>query len=528
MPFNWKTALADKGDDKEPGHKDFMPKNEFKPKNEFNPKNDSSKNDSSKSDRPKGDRPKGENSPKAGGPEIDVEIDRDGDAPVDRDGCGSVGAFGDIPKAKDTASDEPMSIGGSGLLRLLNTLMPLLQGKSGGGMSGGPFGVLQDDDFRDDDPVTNSFKKDMGGVGGIVKVIKINGPHAISHIAAIVQDLSALRSATRASALREAFRHSIAARDGKGGGHQTVAARILRRLIDDTDRVGERAILEDARKSVLAGTTDHLDAAAYRVKRVFAASVPARAQRLAKDTNSGTRTASERVAYTQLSTQDGEGYLMCPKAKFQIGKLLPMELSKCRDNCIDSHVAPNGRVSCAYADWIKTSVDTTQAVFARMDTQRHPDNEANLLTLAPGQRDHGYDTRNMETRIDEATKRVVPTDPTEKRLVDTSEADLGHHNDNEKSTKTMEERLRTKSAANVQTAKVNRIDPNTDKTLGEQVEQGNDPWEEDAHIEELLDDERDSYTDDEVEMLIEQLLEKKRSEKPKGLKPYKSLPKSED
>lgn len=66
-----------------------------------------------------------------------------------------------------------------------------------------------------------------------------------------------------------------------------------------------------------------------------------------------TPTENRRVAYTSLSTQNNEPYLLCPKGNFQGKGAVPMEISKCRDNCIDSRVGKDGSVSCAYQDWLK-------------------------------------------------------------------------------------------------------------------------------------------------------------------------------
>ena len=96
---------------------------------------------------------------------------------------------------------------------------------------------------------------------------------------------------------------------------------------------------------------------------------------------------NRRVAYTTLFTQANEPFLLCPKGKFQGFKSpIPMEISKCRENCIDSRVDKSGHVTCAYQDWLKVAFQSHDEVMARLDVHKHPDNEANALELKEGER----------------------------------------------------------------------------------------------------------------------------------------------
>ena len=147
-----------------------------------------------------------------------------------------------------------------------------------------------------------------------------------------------------------------------------------------------------------------------------------------------------RVAYTTLATQDGEPYLMCPKGIYINGQAVPMEVSKCRDNCIDSRKEKDGSVSCNYQAWIKQSFQTHDVVMGRLDTTRHPDNEANLLNIEEGKRKRhddevGYERLFEESKLDAAklrNKEVNQTDSMEKQLSDLKAVQYGHSVDDKK------------------------------------------------------------------------------------------------
>jgi hypothetical protein len=70
---------------------------------------------------------------------------------------------------------------------------------------------------------------------------------------------------------------------------------------------------------------------------------------------------------------------MCPKGTAQIGYAVPMEVSKCRDNCIDSRVTPDGKITCAYEDWLTKVADNQESVMARLDGLVIAENEDDTL-----------------------------------------------------------------------------------------------------------------------------------------------------
>ena len=383
-------------------------------------------------------------------------------------------------------------IGGGGLLAILENVIPLLGALTGRDTEGEmnshlmsprdsaetPFDVLEDDDFDGDDPTVQQFQGDMGGVNGIVKIIKVHGPESIHHLAEITETLRATRSAYHLSTLRGVFGAVNAAMRGVNAGHnQADAVCALEKLALDSPE--HKMALLSARDSVLAGTSSHLDAATFRVRGVFAAYLPNQSRIAGKDS------VNERLAYTSLSTQGGEGYLLCPKAEHQIGRLIPMEISKCRDNCIDSRTARDGTVTCAYRQWLKVSADNQDALNARLDVQRHPDNASHLLTLEPGQRSHpehdkadydGFETRleSNKDRVGRSKSKVLQSsDSIETRLEkkDFSGA-LRRQNVPDSSRKSIQDTLEKKASS----AKVKRVDPDEDETLGGQVDdKGNMP-----------------------------------------------------
>lgn len=207
-------------------------------------------------------------------------------------------------------------IGGGGLLRLLEEFIPLLGGLGEGEEADeiNPFESLDDSDFDPHDAVIEQFKNDLGGCGGVVKIVRMQGPDAIEKLSEVTDQLRHIRTAQNLQRMREVFSSIHAAKQGQGRG-QLVAVALLQRLASDATTAAEQRTLLKAREAVLAGEHDQLDAAAFRVQKLFAATLPSKPTRL---------------AYTSLSTQDGEGYLLCPKAKKQLGHAVPMELSKCQ------------------------------------------------------------------------------------------------------------------------------------------------------------------------------------------------------
>jgi hypothetical protein len=194
-----------------------------------------------------------------------------------------------------------------------------------------------------------------------------------------------------------------------------------------------------------------------------------------------TPTKSTRLAYTSLSTQFNEPYLLCPKGKVEFGHAIPMETSKCRENCIDSRIAKDGSVTCAYQDWLRVTADTHAKMENRLNKLRHPDNAKNLLNLSDGNRENeitegeiGYEARMEAAKVHENRKDFTSI---EESLGKAKPADLGRRND-EKSTKTAQ--THTDKVLEDQLPRTNKNDSMRD------VESDNE-FNTEATIEEIID-----------------------------------------
>ena len=491
-----------------------------------------------------------------------------------------------------------------------------------------PMSLLEDEDLNDSDPVVKDFIND-GGCKGVVKIMRFvkpeDGTEVIEKLSSLVYRLNSIRTANRNNLLRQIFAAIQTARGvdndavrferiaskmptGSRGYFQAEAVSAIDYLLSDTLNAQEKRTLLAAKNGTLEGTNETMDAAAFRLRSIFASTVP--------------EDKSVRVAYTTLRTQFGEPYLLCPKGKYTLGHAVPMETSKCRENCIDSRVASDGSVSCQYQAWLK-SADTHEKAMARLDVQRHPDNELNLLNIAEGkrarpmtetdvpleklfedskqgankERDKKPADVNIETQLDKAKagkpgyrndngvalseinsklasynfkknvvaqnasdktleeqmpKGVVRDDVLEKQLRDTAdnaenekhetvrEQQLvettslnGHRGEMETSyaeqlnvdravgdsvTESLNNQeeidgVRVTEELNRTAAKVDKLDSESDDTLGTQLEAKHDDVVGDENIELLLEDERVGLNEDEIDMLLEELLERERNAK---------------
>jgi hypothetical protein len=369
------------------------------------------------------------------------------------------------------------------------------------GMS--PFDVLEDADFDGDDPTVQQFKKDTGGCKGVVKIIRLDGPQALEKLSQLMESLHDTRTATRLATMRTVFSAVSSARNGVDGGrNQALAVGALDWLIADSSEAKERTALAKARECVLQGTASFYDAATFRVRGAFASTMPA---------------SNIRLAYTSLVTQDGEGYQLCPKAAVQIGHAIPMELSKCRDNCIDSRTTREGKITCAYSQWLKVSADSQDALNARLDVQRHPDNAANLLSLAAGQRSHPAhdkaDHDGFESRLDDApvkrnTEKFLGCDDNMEARLDSKQMAGGTRRPSapKEEPKSVSQELSKKAASDAK-----RITPDSDDTLGRQVEKGNSPKDVPKKVQENQLEEGENGREGDPEESYPQMLNKKPS-----------------
>jgi hypothetical protein len=318
-------------------------------------------------------------------------------------------------KEKKEKQPEDILLGGSGLIQaILETMEQIAEAIKSGEASAKtvhketPMDIIQDDDLDNGDPVVHEFLND-GGCKGVIRVIRFGDPkEAVDKLASMVQRLQKVRQAHRRTLLRQIFAAVQIARgidneavrlermacrmdSASRGFYQAEAVAAIDQLLLDTPDAKERSTLLAARNGILEGQDNSLDAAAFRLRALYASTLP--------------KEQSIRIAYTTLRTQAGEPYLLCPKGKYIMGYPVPMEVSKCRENCIDSRMAADGSVSCHYQTWLKHA-DSHEKAMARLDVHRHPDNAANLLTLEAGTRANLWNEGDipLEKRFEDSTQ----------------------------------------------------------------------------------------------------------------------------
>jgi hypothetical protein len=318
-------------------------------------------------------------------------------------------------------------IGGMGLLEMLQDTLSNI-GDSEKLPHSSPFHVLSADDFGDD-PITNSFKS-MGGPEIIVAL-------PVPKVQSAYNKLNSIKLSNQRNILRYAFvslqsfldKSSEAVRlervayikDDKSTGYwQIESLKAIDNLYQYADNIVSKSFLDNSRNSILSGDKKSVAEVSDKIKHKFSSITPSE---------------MKRVAYTTLSTQDNEPYLLCPKGKLQGKGPVPMEISKCRENCIDSRIGKDGTVTCAYADWMKTAFQSHDEVMARLDVHRHPDNEANLLNLAEDERSKkltegevGFEARfeNSDRGVNKVRGKHNESDSREKQLSETKKSSYGH------------------------------------------------------------------------------------------------------
>ena len=338
------------------------------------------------------------------------------------------------PKKIDSILANKPQIGGNGLLSMLqDTLSGLGDGNSMPASS--PFHVLGMEDFGDD-PVISAFKN-MGGPQHIMKIVALPKEEAHHHLHKAFSNLNNIKLAEERNTLRYAYmaiqnfvnKNNEAAKmervayknNEKSSGYWQIEA------IDAIDKLNKFASsnkiskLNSARNIILSGNKDKSMKVANFMHNWYSEITPKE---------------NRRVAYTTLSTQANEPYLLCPKGKFQGYKApVPMEVSKCRENCIDSRVDKDGQVTCAYQDWLKVAFQSHDEVMARLDVHKHPDNEANALELKEGERSKkltegeiGYEARfdNSDRGANKIRGKQNVEDSREKQLSDAKQSSYGH------------------------------------------------------------------------------------------------------
>lgn len=340
----------------------------------------------------------------------------------------------DPKKIQDIMNKKPL-VGGTGLLSMLQDTIAGLGDGDSTPMSS-PFHVLDMNDFGDD-PVISAFKN-MGGPENIVKIVALPEKEAHRHLHHAFNKLNNIKLAEERNTLRYAYmalqnflnKNNEAARlervaykttDKSAGYWQIEAINSLDKLKKFASTSLRTSKLESARNVILSGNKLQTTKVSNYLHNWYSEITPKE---------------NRRVAYTSLSTQANEPYLLCPKGKFQGYKApIPMEISKCRENCIDSRVDKDGHVTCAYQDWLKVAFQSHDEVMARLDVHKHPDNEANALELKEGERSKkltegeiGYEARfdNSDRGANKIRGKQNVDDSREKQLSDAKQSSYGH------------------------------------------------------------------------------------------------------
>jgi hypothetical protein len=347
------------------------------------------------------------------------------------------------------------------------------------------FADLIETDFDlDDDSIKNWLN--LGGLPEVKKFRKLKPNEAVVKLSAVMDRLMN----TRNSQIRTLLRHAYnSLQNASGETNEAVKLEKLAHKLDDKScgawqleavetldevlKFNDSISFKVARKHILKGNEFNYRKAMDILKDEFEFLTPS---------------ANIRVAYTSLSTQDNEPYLLCPKGVFQStgNAPVPMEISKCRWNCIDSRVAKDGTVTCAYQDWLKVSFETHDKVMARLNVHKSPDNEVNSLNLKENERSKPLTEGEIpfETRFDKNQKGYkrdsLPEESIEKRL-ETSKL-YGHRNEEKvvkksqsEPTKTIENQLPRKESKSNDffenlLRKLNGIESDTDSTTEEQLD----------------------------------------------------------
>ena len=299
-----------------------------------------------------------------------------------------------------------------------------------------PFHVLGMDDFGYD-PVISAFKN-MGGPEHIMKIVALPKKDAHHHLHQAFNNLNNIRVAEERNTLRYAYmaiqnflnKDNEAARmervayknsEKSSGFWQIETINTLDKLTAFCSSEIRLSKIANARKIVLSGNKNLAVKIANYLHNWYSEITPKE---------------NRRVAYTTLFTQANEPYLLCPKGKMQGYKApIPMEISKCRENCIDSRVGKDGTVTCAYQDWLKVAFQSHDEVMARLDVHKHPDNEANALELKEGERSKkltegeiGFEARfdNSDRGANKIRGKQNVDDSMEKQLSDAKQSSYGH------------------------------------------------------------------------------------------------------
>jgi len=303
-----------------------------------------------------------------------------------------------------------------------------------------PFFALTKSDFDVNDPIVSKFF-DNGGLDNAMHIIRLKPEESHSKMVECYNNLYMHRTALVANNLRKAYNALQNAIDSSNDAVriERIANKVEQKSsgfwqiesLNNIDislkiaNVNESKSLKYARDLVLSGDKDFYNTAATIIKSIFSEIYPK---------------SNTRVAYTTLRTQDNEPFLMCPKGLYQGKHTVPMEVSKCRENCIDSRVSKDGVVSCAYQDWLNAAFEPHDKVMARLYVHRHPDNDENPMEIAEGERGHklkdtdfGYEARfdHSDRGANKLRGKQNLTDSIEKQFDNLKSTSYGHTREDE-------------------------------------------------------------------------------------------------
>ena len=333
-------------------------------------------------------------------------------------------------------SHDPRKIG-NGLIDVISDLLKDVEGKHS--FVSNPLEGMHDH-LDMSHPIVIDFMN-SGGPEGLGKILKCSPEERIIRLSNLKNRLISIKTASQRNVLRYSYmslqnfidKDNTAAKferlayknNEKSSGHwQLEALKSIDSLMNLSDENIKISSLQTARKYVLSGDTQKINKVAKYLRDCYSYITPKE---------------NRRVAYTTLSTQSNEPYLLCPKGKFQGYKsAVPMEVSKCANNCIDSRMDKDGVVSCGYQDWLKVAFQTHDEVMARLDVHHHPDNEANALELKEGERSKkltegevGYEARfnNSTQGANKLRDKANYEDSIETQLSDNKAVKWGHQQD---------------------------------------------------------------------------------------------------
>jgi len=132
------------------------------------------------------------------------------------------------------------------------------------------------------------------------------------------------------------------------------------------------------------------------------------------------QTDNVRTAFVTIKQQVGEGYQMCPKAIYQSGYPIPMEISNCRNYCIDARLHPDGTVGCNYVKWLNENLITQEQALNLFDKMDYDKDEIKFMNLDKGVRTNfpmsDQDSQDMRILRDEKLTKNVTSKPWEQQL----------------------------------------------------------------------------------------------------------------